>query len=157
MKSKRHFRWATAEDYVSLGRVLYDAVRNGPSNYTQQQRKVWAPAPREGKDWQARLDEQRIIVAEDEKQIIGFMSLVSEGYIDFAYIRPEVQRTGLFRQLYSKIENVAKEHGVSKLWTHASLMAQPAFGAMGFVILEKETVWLEEQPLDRFVMEKKLK
>lgn len=49
----------------------------------------------------ARLDRQAIAIARDETRVIGFMTLEPGGYIDFAYIRPKAQRTGLFRR-YSR-------------------------------------------------------
>lgn len=68
------------------------------------------------------------------------MSLASYGYIDCAFIRPSAQGTGVFRRLYESIEVLARRNNETRLWVHASLMAQPAFGAMGFVITKRETV-----------------
>lgn len=69
---------------------------------------------------------QVIAVARDADRIVGFMTIEPGGYIDFAYIRPEAQGTGLFRRLFGQVEEYAKTHGETGVWTHASLMAQPA-------------------------------
>ena len=136
----------------------------GPSPYTQAQRLAWMPEPRHGKDWHKRLDKQIVFTAQTHDSIVGFMSLLSNmnpentnmpvGYIDFAYIRPTFQGTGLFRRLYNMIESLAKNEKLICLWTHASLSAEPAFGAMGFDRIEAENVSINGEKLKRFKMEK---
>jgi putative acetyltransferase len=154
MTGNVNIRWATEADYAQLGQVMFDAVRNGRSLYSEAQRTAWAPKPREGKSWAKRLEDQEIILQEHSSQVNGFMSLAPKGYIDFAYIRPSAQGSGLFRQLYDKIELRAVEKKFSRLWLHASLIAQPAFSAMGFVITKTEKVELSGQTFERFEMEK---
>lgn len=146
--------WATPTDYPALSDVMFDAVRNGPSKYTEAQRAAWVPERRGGPEWEARLGRQVIAVARDADRIVGFMSLEPEGYIDFAYIRPDAQGTGLFRRLFGKIEEYAKTHGETRLWTHASLMAQPAFATVGFVVVEHQAVEIGDQSFKRAMMEK---
>ncbi|WP_374597145.1 GNAT family N-acetyltransferase [Brevundimonas sp.] len=149
-------RWAEPDDYTRLGEVMFDAVRNGDSPYSEAQRSAWVPQPRNGSNWFKRLDRQAIVVAERDSAILGFMSLAESGYIDFAYIRPEAQGTGLFKRLYKLVESQAINADEGRLWVHASLKAQPAFSAMGFRIVRPETVTIGDQILDRFEMEKAL-
>lgn len=149
-------RLAEPDDYTCLGEVMFDAVRNGDSPYSEAQRSAWVSQPRNGADWFKRLDRQAIVVAERDKAILGFMSLAESGYIDFAYIRPEAQGTGLFRRLYKLVESRAIDVGERRLWVHASLKAQPAFSAMGFRIVRPDTVTIGDQIFDRFEMEKAL-
>lgn len=82
------------------------------------------------------------------------MSIAPDGYIDFAYIRPTAQGTGLFRKLFDWIENHSLERGDDRMWTHASLMAQPAFTAMGFAVVEHQIVNIGGESFDRAEMEK---
>lgn len=152
MHPERHFRWATASDQALLADIMFDAVRNGESRYTEAQRAAWVPAPRAGPDWTARLQGQEIVVAEQAGRALGFASLADRGYIDFAYIRPEAQHSGLFRQLLSRIVERAVAKGEPLLWTHASLMAEPAFAALGFTIRRREQVTLGGQSFDRCEM-----
>ena len=135
---------------------MFDAVRNGDSPYDEQQRRAWLPAPQAGSEWEDRLSSQDIIIAEMDGQAVGFMSLAGEGYIDFAYIRPQAQHSGLFRRMFERIEDRALERGDRRLWTHASLMAQPAFAAVGFATVRSESVQLGTEQLQRFEMEKPL-
>ena len=111
---------------------------------------------RKGEAWRERLAAQDVVLAFDGKRILGFMSLAPRGYVDFAYIRPDCQGTGLFRRLYARIEGLAVEQGLARLWVHASLTAQTAFTAAGFAIVKKERVSIGDQEFERFEMEKQL-
>lgn len=148
--------WATPTDYDALAEVMFDAVRNGRSLYTEAQRTAWVPERRGGAEWEARLTRQDIAVARDNGCITGFMSLEPGGYIDFAYIRPEAQGTGLFRRLFAQIEALARARNEPRLWTHASLMAQPAFAAVGFTVVEHEVVDIGPESFQRARMERAL-
>ncbi len=148
------FRWAAPSDFKVLGEVVFDAVRNGASPYSESQRKAWVAAPRDDAAWHEKLGSQHIIVAVEGESIAGFMSLADQGYVDFAFIRPSFQNSGLFRKLYSRIEKLALDEKQRKLWVHASLTAQPGFSAMGFQIVKSEEVQLGDQMLKRFEMEK---
>ncbi|MGB8814751.1 MAG: transcriptional regulator BetI [Paracoccaceae bacterium] len=156
LKSAITFKWADQRDYKTLGAVMFDAVRRGESRYTEAQKAAWVPAPPDGTSWSARLADQDIIAAEQDGTILGFMTLAPQGYIDFAFIRPWAQHTGLFRRLYTHLETKARRSGEQRLWLHASVMAEPAFTAMGFSITHKESVPIAQETLDRFVMEKRL-
>jgi putative acetyltransferase len=147
-------RWATSADYADLADVMFDAVRNGLSAYSDEQRRAWVPEPRSGNEWSARLDEQIITIGENVGGVAGFMSLGEGGYIDFAYIRPHAQGRGLFRKLFTEIEKQSRTRGDARLWVHASLMAEPAFAAVGFVIVEKQTVAIGVERFERFKMER---
>lgn len=56
-------RTATAADFDELAEIMFDAVRCGPSEYTEQQRFAWVPTVRSGRDWERRLSAQTIFVA----------------------------------------------------------------------------------------------
>jgi len=153
MTSDRTIRWARVEDHEALGEVMFDAVRHGRSRYTEAQRAAWTPVPRSGPDWDQRLRSQDIVLAEAGPEILGFMSLAPKGYIDFAYIRPRAQGSGLFRLMYARLVQRALERGERRLWVHASLMAEPAFRALGFDVVRRETVFIGKQAFDRCEME----
>ena len=154
MEANRSFRWASAGDYDELADIMFDAVRNGESRYTERQREAWVPVRRTGSDWVERLQAQQIIVAEQEGEAVGFMSLSAVGYLDFAYIRPQAQHSGLFRQLLSRIVERAIAKRVPMLWTHASLMAEPAFKSLGFIVRRREQVAIGPETLERCEMER---
>jgi putative acetyltransferase len=143
-------------DHELLGQLMFDAVRTGPSPYSEAQRAVWVSAPRKGEDWSARLAAQSIFIAESEGHALGFMTLAADGYLDFAYILPKARGLGIFRKLYECVETDARRSGEHRIWVHASLMARPAFKTVGFNEIERETVHIDDIALDRFLMEKPL-
>lgn len=156
MPSPLLLRDAVKDDFDRLGDVMFDAIRNGPTHYSKAQSEAWAPERREGPAWAERLSGKQIILAEQEDQILGFMTIEDGGYIDLAFIRPAAQGTGLFRKLFERIEDVARQAGKKTLTTHASLMAQPAFAGMGFKIDQREIVRVADQKLKRAQMSKRL-
>jgi putative acetyltransferase len=157
MQEALNIRWAAPADYAGLADVMFDAVRHGPSRYNERQRERWVSKPREGPEWTERLDRQAIILAEARGRLLGFMSLAADGYIDFAYIRPSARGSGLFRRLYAEIEDRARAAGEARLWVHASLMAEPAFAAMGFQVIEREEVSIGDETFARSRMDKRLR
>jgi len=154
MSGKFTLSRATRADYGVLSDVMFEAIRTGNSKYTEVQRAAWAPERKSGDDWEARLDQQAIIMARDPSGVVGFMSIAADGYIDLAFIRPVAQGTGLFRALFNWIEKHSLARGDARMWTHASLMAQPAFAAMGFAVVQHESVAIGDVHLDRAEMEK---
>jgi putative acetyltransferase len=50
MANAMRVREATVGDYDAIADVMFDAVRNGPSMYTEEQRQAWVPEPRRGVD-----------------------------------------------------------------------------------------------------------
>jgi putative acetyltransferase len=52
------------------------------------------------------------------------------------------------------IEERALAQGEPRLWTHASLMAEPAFAAIGFAVVERQVVPMGDENLERAMMEK---
>jgi putative acetyltransferase len=156
MRKTHPLTWATPTDHAELADVMFDAVRNGPSKYTQAQRAAWVPERRRGVEWESRLAAKDIAVGRDGGRIIGFMSIEGGGYIDFAFIRPDAQGSGLFRRLFELVEARARAANEARLWVHASLMAQPAFAAVGFSVVEHQNVQIGDQIFQRAMMERPL-
>ncbi len=156
MPNPHTITWATPADHGAFDDVIFDAVRNGPSKYTEAQRAAWVPERRSGAEWEARLSAKHIAIVRDDTRILGLMSIQAGGYIDFAFIRPEAQGTGLFRGLFDMVEAHARAANETRLWVHASLMAEPAFAAVGFSVTERQIVQIGGQDFNRAQMEKPL-
>ena len=148
--------WSTPADHAALADVIFDAVRNGASKYTEAQRVAWVPERRSGPEWAARLASKAIAIGRDGTHITGLMSIELGGYIDFAFIRPEAQGTGLFRALFNMVEAHARALHEPRLWVHASLMAEPPFSAVGFFVTERQLVQIGGEDFKRALMEKTL-
>ena len=146
-------RVADGHEDDALGLIMYDAIHRAQSHYSAAERRAWLPAPNAGENWTARLAAQQVCVARQAGAPMGFMTLDGD-YIDLAFVAAHAQGRGVFRALYGWIETVA--HGQRRLWTHASLMAQPAFLAVGFRVIRHETVAQKGENLRRAEMEKTL-
>jgi len=149
-------RWATATDYDALGQLMFTAIHAPPSPYSEAERMAWRAEPYAGPDWHARLAEQHVLIAEDNGEAVGFLTLIPGGYVDLGYILPKARGRGWFRKLYETLEHKARELGELRLHTHASLAAEGPFKAVGFHVTERETVTLNGQSLRRAAMEKPL-
>ena len=150
------YRIACAQDYDALGQVMFRSIHEGTSPYIQAERAAWLPRANAGATWAQRLDRQHIVLAETEAAIIGFLTVEAEGDIDLAFILPEARGQGVFRGLLGRITDHARSTGVTRLTTHASLMAQPAFARHGFAITLHETVRRNGECLRRAAMVKNL-
>ena len=153
--TETRLRRATPADFDALGIVMFRAIHEGPSPYSRAQRNAWLVAPNCGNDWAQRLAAQHVVLGEGDK-ITGFMTLTDRGYIDLAYILPDARGQGLFARLLGGIEAEAQRRNLTRLTTHASLMAQPAFARHGFAIDHHETVKRNGQSLARAAMSKTL-
>ena len=151
-------RWADPdEDATVLAQLMFDAVREGDSPYSTAQRQAWMPHVPDSIVFADRLRTQDVAVAERHSRPVGFASLTRSGYIDLFFILAAFRGHGVFRALYRMLEDRAVDRGMRKITTHASLMAQPNFQRMGFLIIQHEVVDREGQMLKRAEMEKRLK
>jgi len=151
-----HFRDGDIKDAAVLADVFFRSIREGSSPYTEAQRAAWLPARLSQAQFARRIGGMYVVVAEDRRRVVGFMGMMPDGCIDLAFILPEARGRGAFRHLYELIEFEAQAQALPVLRTHASLMAQPAFRAVGFSVIQQETVERGGQHLRRALMEKKL-
>lgn len=138
----------------ALGHVMWDAIHNTAGAYSGAERRAWCASPQTGPEWAARLAAQAVWVARQGGAPCAFVTLADQGYVDFAYVHSTTRRLGLFRRLMGTLEDAARAQGMVCLWTHASLMAQPAFAALGFHVIHLETVPRGNLMLKRAQMEK---
>ncbi|MEO9652218.1 MAG: GNAT family N-acetyltransferase [Roseobacter sp.] len=146
-------RRATKEDTDALAQIFYKSVREGPSLYTQAQRVAWMPAVPQHARFATRLAPMWVYVAAENGRVFGFMGTEPSGYIDLAFILPQYRGKGAFRLLFEATRTQAIACALGRLWTHASLTAQPAFKAMGFSVIQHETVERTGEMLQRAEME----
>ncbi|MEL6465192.1 MAG: GNAT family N-acetyltransferase [Pseudomonadota bacterium] len=150
-----HVREMIPGEADALGRIMFRAIHEGASAYTEAQRMAWCADPPAGADWAARLAPMQVRVAEAQGAPVGFMAR-DGSYVDFTYVLPDWQGRGVVSALYARTEADAREAGFYRQWMHASLMAQPVFSAKGFAVLRHERVERFGEYLDRAEMEKVL-
>jgi len=145
------------KDGARAGRVFFDAVHQGAADvYTQEQRDAWAGAEPDLAAWRDRLVGVDGFAAEVEGEFAGFMTLDQTGYIDLAFVRPDVMGRGVGRALYNAIEQKALAAAITMLTTKASLKARPFFKRMGWQVEREQTVEVRGVLLTNYRMVKSL-
>lgn len=141
------------EDRTAKALVFYRAVREGTAPfYDVAQRAAWAPSC--DPDWaepDPQLD-QWCWVAEDDRGLTGFMSLDHEGYLDMAFVLPEVMGKGVAQALYGALVDHARAKGLTRLTVRASHLARRFFEKQGWRIDAAEDFAVDGQTYETFLM-----
>ncbi len=130
------------KDATKLARLFHRAVRKGTqAHYTKKKRDAWSPAVPKGDIWEERLSVPDTIVAERECDIVGFMTVnLENGYLDFAYVDPDVMGQGVAEVLYAVVEGRGRAAGLDRLETEASKLAERFFERRGWRVVAHQTV-----------------
>ena len=144
-------------DADRLGAVFHEAVREGASaRYDAAQVAAWSPAAPSGARWAERLASAETVVAEDGARILGFMTLNPDGYLDLAFVVPEVMGQGVSDLLYAVLETRARGRGIGRITTQASLLAESFFARHGWTVTRRQEVEINGAVLKNAWMEKDL-
>lgn len=145
------------DDGPAAAQVFFDAVREGlRGHYTEAQRRALSGEPPGPESWRDRLWGVEGFAAEQDGRLVGFMTLAGTGYIDLAFVAPEVLGRGVGWQLYRAVEARARELGASALTTDASRMARPFFERQGWSVITEQTVVKRGVVLTNYLMRKTL-
>ncbi|RGP36956.1 GNAT family N-acetyltransferase [Pseudotabrizicola alkalilacus] len=141
-------------DRAAVKTVFYRAVHEGAAgHYTAAQRAAWAPDPTVDPAQPDRLVGQFCLLCERDGQITGFMSLCDDGYLDMAFVLPEVRGKGDAAALYDAILAEAQRRALPRLTAHASLLARPFFARRGWRVEQTEDHPVGPLTLRRFAMQ----
>jgi putative acetyltransferase len=122
--------------------------------YDDRQRIAWAPLSPDLKNWGMRLNNVQTLVAEENGELMGFVSYEADGHIDLLFTSPNHERKGVASALYQEVESILANNGVREIYTEASLVALPFFKRKGFTVSEEEIVTRDGVELNRFAMRK---
>ncbi|WP_435259271.1 GNAT family N-acetyltransferase [Thioclava sp. FR2] len=143
-----------AEDRAACKWVFYRAVREGAAAfYSEAERAVWAASPEPDLSVADKLLDQWAWVSEDDNgQITGFISLRRDGYLDMAFVLPEMMGKGAAAALYEAVLAQAGTAGFERLTVHASHLARRFFEKRGWKVDAVEDYPVADQKLRRFCM-----
>jgi putative acetyltransferase len=147
------------KDAVALAAVFFCAVRvEGLRDYTEAQVKAWAPAMPQSAAFDARARDGRLtLVAVDGlDQPVAYGDLEATGHIDHLYCRPEAIGGGIGSAIYDRLEQQARELGMTQLSVEASEGARRLFLRKGFAELERRDFTLRGATIHHYRMEKRL-
>jgi len=143
------------EDAGPICRLFYETVRAvNLADYSPEQVRAWAPEVPDPGTWHARMSGRHTLVAEDEDGVAGFAELEEDGHLDMLYSRRDRVGRGVGSRLYAAVEGRARDLGVERIFTEASITARPFFERQGFAVLRQNTVSRGGVGLTNFSMEK---
>ncbi len=117
-----------AGDVSSLIALFQASVRNfARTDYTEWQINAWAGDFIDRAPFGQRCVEKSTWVAEPDDRAAGFPDIEPDAHIDMLYVHPDFSRRGVVRALLAHIENLARERGLPRLYTEASMTARPVF------------------------------
>lgn len=124
--------------------------------YTVDELSAWAPRYMDADKWRQRLATVRVIVAEEDGIVAGFLTYDLTGHIDMLFTNPRFARRGVATRLYSDAETELRKVPVSTVFTEASLAARPFFERQEFQVDAEEFSECRGQKLRRFRMSKRI-
>lgn len=154
--SPRLRHWTPDDADITLTlfrRAVYEVASR---HYTRAQLDAWAcgidPAA-----WAQSLSRQSTWLAILDDTPAGFASLNDRGHLEMLFVSPDHQRCGVARALLITAEDTARQRGLQRMTTDASLTARPFFEAQGFEIIRAQEIERRGERLKNVAMEKRLK
>ena len=146
-------------DATGVADVFYRSVREvALSDYTADQVKAWAPGPGDVDQERRRCGDGRLVLiaADQQGRVVAFVDLEPDGHIDRLFCAPEAVGLGIASRLYEAVEAAARERGIRRLFTEASITARPFFEAQGFAVLAPQVVTCRGSEFVNYRMERVL-
>lgn len=142
-----------ATDREACFHVFRRAVHEGATRYDQAMRDGWAPRTAPDLGTRDKLLDQDCWVAEEDGQVVGFMSLKPDGELDMAFVLPEAMGKGVAGALYERLLARAKDLGMRRLTVHANEYSSRFLGRRGWQLDRMEAMTMPNgAPFDRFHM-----
>lgn len=142
-------------DVSQIAQLFHQTVHEvNIQHYSLSQVKAWAPDDLNFRNWADICANRLTYVADDRGIIAGFGELESNGHIDCFYCHKNYQRRGVGRQIYNAIEAQALNLSIDRLFTEASLTAEPFFQQMGFALIQTQQVTCRGETFINYAMEK---
>jgi len=125
-------RSATQEDAAAVCRVHARAIREiAASHYTPEETEAWA-GPRKPGDYLSSIRDDEFYVAEEDGEVVGFGTLKKSGEVEAVYVSPEATRRGVGSAILLRLEDSARDLGLTSLHLEASLNAIPFYEGAGY-------------------------
>lgn len=150
-------RIANENDADEIRRIYRDTIMSVNSkDYSPEQTTAWAAAADEKNTWLDKIRDQYFLTAIVKGEIAGFGSVTKEGYIDFMFVRKDLQGLGIATELLSRLESFARSGNIARIWAEVSITARPFFRARGFEITERFVKTVNNISFDDCIMTKQL-
>ncbi|SHK67163.1 GNAT family N-acetyltransferase [Chryseobacterium polytrichastri] len=150
-------RKGNKNDLAQLQQLFVDTIHFVcHKDYNQKQIEAWSSGIENKERWQQVIHHQYILVATEQDKILGFCSLDNGNYIDLLFVHKNHQHQGIALQLYTLIEQEARQQNQKYLTADVSKTAQPFFEKIGFKLIKEQIVTVKGVELTNFKMKKDL-
>ena len=147
------FRPYAAQDRAETVQVYRRAILEGAAaHYSQSEREAWAGQPDPDLTTPDKLLAQWCYVSEENGRMTGFMSMDHAGYLDMAFVIPEVMGKGTAAALYDRLMAKARAAGLSRFTVRAAHQSNRFLARRGWVVDQFERYEADGQVYDLFQM-----
>lgn len=143
------------EDRAAISLVYYRAIREGAAAfYSEAERAAWATSPLPDLSSPDKLLDQWCLVAEEAGQVTGLMSMDATGYLDMAFVLPEVMGTGTAAALYDALMAMAmaRDADLRRFTVRAAHQSHRFLSRRGWTVDRFERYPADGQVYDVFLM-----
>src|SRR5271169_2810403 len=135
-----------SDDLDAVIGIFLGAIREvAAKDYDRAQIEAWAQADRDA--WaEARLSRPTWVAVVGDKPV-GFTDLEPDGHLDMMFVHPAHQGVGAAAALLEGVEAAAREQGLSRIFTEASITARPFFERRGFRLVAAQVMHVRGQAL----------
>ena len=154
-----NIRPSRAEDAPALAALYVRSVEAiGPAGYAPEQVAAWAAGAPSAERLQRLATDGRttLVAVDDADRPLAFGDLEPDGHIHFLYCAPEAVGAGVTAALYTRLEALARERGVTRLYAEASEAARRFFLKQGFVVTARRDFEVAGVPIHNYAVEKTL-
>ncbi|MEU4392564.1 GNAT family N-acetyltransferase [Kribbella sp. NPDC023855] len=139
-------------DAQATWEAYFRAIRDtAVKDYSAEQVAAWAPESVDLVEWNKRRLAAHTFVATIDSRVVGFSDVTADGLLDMLFVHSEAGGRGVGRALVEAVITKARQLGLSRLHTHASRTALPAFQRYGFKVERSNPDnWIRGQNLPNY-------
>ncbi|MCP5396868.1 MAG: GNAT family N-acetyltransferase [Sphingomonadaceae bacterium] len=144
-------------DEQSLSHIMRSAIEQiGPRGYSQQQIEAWAARAHPAQRYLDRAGRGDVVILalDGAAQPVAYSLVEPDGHVDHLYCDPAHAGRGLGKRLLSEVDAVAKELGLTRLYTEASELARPVFERAGYTVTTRRDFDIDGVAIHNYAMEK---
>ncbi|MDQ7794507.1 MAG: GNAT family N-acetyltransferase [bacterium] len=110
----------------------------GPEKYSAAQVETWAGFAGDRERFHTKVLNSTCLVAEEDGEVVGFVTLESPGVVGLLYVRADRTRQGIGSALVRAVVDLARRLRLCEVRTLASEFSRGLFERAGFAVLGVE-------------------
>lgn len=149
-------RQAVNTDIPALKKLFKDTILTiNRNNYSQEEVEDWVSCGNNDARWNELVNTLYFVILVDEQaQILGYSSIMDNGYLHSMYIHKDFQGRGLASLLLEHIEQYAKQKKIALITSEVSITARPFFEKHGYKVDREQKRKAKELYLTNYWMSK---